>query len=96
MNTRMSSTMGSSLLGLGSMPAGFAAPRMRAHIARRGRRETMAMRVALAVGGPRLARRRTLAQLWRDAANPARRLMGASAAVAMIFVAEATLSALSR
>ncbi len=96
MNGYLTTTMGSSFLGQGRVSAAFAAPRVRAHIGRRGKRETLAMRVALAVGGPRLARPRTLAQLCRAAAGPARRLAGVSAAVAVIALAETALSVLSR
>lgn len=96
MNTQLTATMDSSLLRLGSVPAPFAAPRLRPPTARRGKRETMAMRVALAVGGPRIARRRTCVQACKDAVGPARRLAGVSAVVALIVIAETTLSVLSR
>lgn len=96
MNTQMSTMMGTSMWNTGAVPAGFSAARVRPHIARRGKRETLAMRVALAVGGPRIAQRRTVAQFCREMAQPARRVAGLTAATAVIVAVEATLSVLSR
>ena len=99
MNAGMSTVLGASTSmwgAVGQMPTGFSAARVRPLIVRRGKRETMAMRVALAVGGPRIARPRTFAHLCREMSQPARRLAGLGAAAAVIVVIETTLSVLSR
>ncbi len=95
MNAQTNFSMwGSSILDARPVAADFMRARVRRHV--RGKRETLAMRVALAVGGPRLARPRTLGQVTRDLRISARRLAGPAAAAAAIVAIETTLSVLSR